>query len=181
MTIEPKIIGYHVNSQDKCKPFLEDEKIVVSEDIYWLGKGMYFWDNMANTNYWVAEKKRKEGLSEVWILRALISLEDDLDLSDEEILEQFNVLWLEYRKKKNNYYKGKYIKPDSPLGMKINLMFDYYSTLNEKFKVIKAVGLYENRREQKFLHGSKVTNKVKILYCVRDKSVILDKEKLEVV
>ncbi len=180
MTIKPNIIGYHVNSQEKCQPFLEDDIFIIYEDIHWLGTGMYFWDNRANANYWV-RKKKKEGLSDIWILQAVISLEDCLDLSDEEILDQFNQLWVAYLKKKNYYHKGKYVKPDSPLGVKLNLLFDFYNNLNENFKVIKAVGMYENRRERDFLNGSMVTNKIKILYCVRDKSVILDKEKLKVV
>ena len=170
ITIKPKIIGYHVNSKEKCQPFLEDDKFIISKDIHWLGNGMYFWDNMANANYWV-RKKKKESLSDIWILQAVISLEDYLDLSDEEILDQFNQLWVAYLKKKNYYHKGKYIKLDSPLGVKLNLLFDFYNNLNKNFKVIKAVGMYENRRERDFLNGSMVTNKIKIL----------DKEKLKVV
>ena len=129
----------------------------------------------------LGKKKKKEGLSDIWILQVVISLEDYLDLSDEEILDHFNQLWVTYLKKKNFYHKGKYVKLDSPLGLKLNLLFDFYNDLNEKFKVIKAIGMYENRRERDFLNGSMVTNKIKTLYCIRDKSVILDKEKLKVV
>ena len=61
MELRTNIIGYHVNDKDRCQKFIDEEEIIIfSEDIYWLGYGMYFWDNQANAKYWIQEKKRKD-------------------------------------------------------------------------------------------------------------------------
>ena len=47
-----KIYLYHCNTKNKCKNFLNNVlKLIESNhkyDDYWLGRGMYYWDNLGN-------------------------------------------------------------------------------------------------------------------------------------
>ena len=53
--------AYHVNDEERCKKFIENKDyIIISDDTFWLGNGMYFWDNNSNANYWLKEKQRKD-------------------------------------------------------------------------------------------------------------------------
>ena len=63
MNFVPNIIGYHANDKEKCQKFVENSICIFSEDTYWLGYGMYFWDTMSNAVYWKTEKFRKLDLS----------------------------------------------------------------------------------------------------------------------
>ena len=54
--MESKIILYHSDEENKCKQFVDKENVLIlsgnTKDDIWLGKGMYFWDNMGNDNWW---------------------------------------------------------------------------------------------------------------------------------
>ena len=55
------IKGYHCNDLERTKKFVENKELIMTqEDGYWLGKGMYFWDNLSNAHYWKKEKERKD-------------------------------------------------------------------------------------------------------------------------
>lgn len=52
--MESRIIIYHSDEEEKCKEFVDNENVLIlsgnSKDDIWLGKGMYFWDNIGNAN-----------------------------------------------------------------------------------------------------------------------------------
>lgn len=52
------LILYHCNKQEECLKFLNKQDYLISsqEDGIWLGKGMYFWDNISNARFWKREK-----------------------------------------------------------------------------------------------------------------------------
>ena len=76
--MESNIIGFHTNTKDKIKNFIEKGIPITSEDTTWLGTGMYFWDNLSNAKYWKNEKIRKnEGSEEtIKIIKANIIIDD---------------------------------------------------------------------------------------------------------
>ena len=43
---KPNIDVYHTNDRLKVKNFLKTNELIISKDTNWLGKGMYFWDNL---------------------------------------------------------------------------------------------------------------------------------------
>ena len=60
--LAPIIKVYHCNSEEKCNDFIIRKKLLESNhpyDSFWLGKGMYFWDNLGNAKYWRKEKLKK--------------------------------------------------------------------------------------------------------------------------
>lgn len=54
--MESKIILFHSDEENKCKRFVYEESSLIvsinSKDDIWLGKGMYFRDNIGNANWW---------------------------------------------------------------------------------------------------------------------------------
>lgn len=170
MELRANIIGYHVNDKDRCEKFVNnDEYIIFSNDTCWLGYGMYFWDNQANAKYWINQKKRKEkDIQYIGQVQANIFIDKLLDLTDEDVLDTFNVLWEQYCSKAR-------INKNQPIGIKIDRLFDFFKLIEDSFKVIRVFGKYENSIERDFLtyqtkkdsSSAKPTNKIKMVYCVR--------------
>ena len=180
MSMEPNIIGYHTNDAKRCQEFLDNGRAIISEDKWYLGCGMYFWDNLANARYWLSEKmrKNKDPLIVEWIIvRANVTLTDMLDLTDDEVLLMVNKLWEMY------CAKNRHACNSDPLGKKIDMLFDYFETsVLSVYKIIKAYDKKAKSLEEtnEFLKDTRVYNDRKCFYCVRDDSVIFDRELVEV-
>ena len=84
------IKGFHANYEEKCKRFVEDGKLITSKDTTFLGKGMYFWDNQHNSKWWKEKKKRDSVQSVVRIVTARIDIEEILDLTDEDVVDNIS-------------------------------------------------------------------------------------------
>lgn len=168
--MESNIIGFHTNTKDKIKNFIEKSIPITSEDTTWLGTGMYFWDNLSNAKYWKNEKIRKnEGSEEtIKIIKANIIIDDILDLTDSDICNSFNFMWNSISPSERSNIK------DNELGKKIDLMFKTYYEFYKDVKVIKCFGEYKNskRNDLDFLISTKLTLNAKTIYCVRDYSCI---------
>lgn len=174
--MESNIIGFHTNNKKKIKNFIEKGIPIISEDITWLGRGMYFWDNISNAKYWKNEKIRKGEVLEkdIDIIKANIIIDDILDLTDKETCEAFNYLWNGISYKKRCKIK------DNELGKKIELIFEMYSYLKESIKVIKCFGNYKNNIDKfDFLNGSRLTLNSKTIYCVIDYNCIKNPKIIE--
>jgi len=166
--------AYHTNTQEKCDDFLKNGTFIEYEDIYWLGTGMYFWDNFSNAFFWFEEKKKKGEGTTFIIIEARLIIEDMLDFTDLNTLEEFNELWKKFCKmKKNVNYK-------SPLGKKINYIFGYFDFLKDKKFVIKANASYPYTPRSRFIEGSDISNKTKTIYCVQSDEFIDEKNCLGV-
>ena len=87
--MESKIILFHSDEESKCKKFIEEENSLIisenSKDDIWLGKGMYFWDNKGNANWWKdkQESRNKDKRYSIVIVNAV--LDKLLDLTDFEV------------------------------------------------------------------------------------------------
>lgn len=184
MELRANIIGYHVNDKDRCEKFVnDDEYIIFSNDTCWLGYGMYFWDNQANAKYWMAQKKRKEKTMQyIGQVQANIFIDKLLDLTDEDVLDAFDRLWEQYCNREK-------INKNQPIGIKLDKLFDFFKLVDDSFKVIRVFGKYENSIERNFLiyqtkkdnSSVKLTNKIKMVYCVRSCEYVRNRTLEEVV
>jgi hypothetical protein len=157
----PNIIGYHANDSNRCLEFVNYRTIINSEDTYWLGRGMYFWDNLSNAKYWVSEKRRKAQEVTDWsIVQVNIDIEKLLDLTDDDVLNTLMKLWYQYCAKSHRSTKA-------PLGKKIDLLFGYFNFLSSNFCTIKGHGKYD-REQNEFLVGTYVVSNIKTIYCVKN-------------
>lgn len=184
MELRTNIIGYHVNDKDRCERFVkEDEYIIFSNDVSWLGYGMYFWDNQSNAKYWINEKKRKENtIRYIAKVQANIFIDKLLDLTDQDILDTFDRLWEQYSSRGN-------ININQPIGLKLDRLFDFLELLDNSYKVIRVFGKYKKQEEKSFLiyktqedkTSVELTSKIKMVYCVRDYEYVCNRVLEEVV
>lgn len=166
--IRPNIIGYHANTKDKILNCLANKNLIEYKDTDWLGKGMYFWDNIGNAHYWKNEKIRKEEGTEIEILQANIYIDEVLDLTDTQNLKFINNLW-------ERFVSGNLKKdiPQNQLGKRLDYLFEAFS---DKFSygVIKAYGKYktEHTTFYSFFKGSNISIRNKIIYSVKKNECI---------
>lgn len=179
--IRTNIKGYHSNDKERCLKFLNDKNyLITSIDTYWLGFGMYFWDNSNNAEYWFGEKSRKNPKKDYAIVKANIFTDEEklLDLADPETEKMLKFLWNEYCKKKKDE------KREQPLGIKIDKLFKFFDILKDNIKVVKGIGEYDpmNKKEEIFInknieyHGPKIRGNLKTIYCIREADVVVNRK-----
>ena len=174
--IRPGIQAFHVNDKARCDRFLEDESyLIISNDRYWLGNGMYFWDNNENADYWLNEKIRKDNTKEYKVVKAIVYTDDEmLDLTTNESQGLVNLLWDKYCEKTGEEKR-------KPLGEKLNMLIKFFNILSTT-KIIKGVGDYnlDNKKSDCLKNSNKFTGPqirsyIKIIYCVRDPSIVISR------
>lgn len=176
--MESKIILFHSDEESKCKKFIEEENSLIisenSKDDIWLGKGMYFWDNKGNANWWKdkQESRNKDKRYSIVIVNAV--LDKLLDLTDFEVYMKMEELWQEICKLCN-------LDSNVPVGKKLNFLFE---TLNfeEEYDLIKVYGKYNHTPNKGFFKfdyrsmKSEPTMVIKCIYSIRNEECIVEKE-----
>lgn len=177
----PNILGFHTNTTEKAKEFVEESKMIFYSDKQYLGYGMYFWDNLGNAKYWANKKLRESGgtIKEVQICTANILLDDPiLDLTDVRIIATLRELWLAYCKKQGEKRVKQY------LGTIIDILREFFPEMME-MKVAKCHGDYSHYTKNKFLVdlGDKayIDNRPRTIYSVICETKVKDPKYLELV
>ena len=166
---KPVVIGFHTNSKEKCDKLLKGE-FCASEDTNWLGKGLYFWDNFSNAQYWKNQKIRKKEVfdkEQISIIKAYIDCERVLDLTDTEILNTMNRVW------ECIYIIDSKVDRNLQLGKRIDFLLKRFPDM--ECPVVKGIGEYRNSENHKFFSGTRLVSDVKIIYSVRDDKAILSR------
>ncbi len=187
MEIRENIKVYHCNDKQRCEKFLKEDNYLIwsEEEGIWLGSGMYFWDNLANAQYWKGQKKRKtNNRKPLSIVCSNIYIDNFLDLTDIDNCYIIEKLWENYcnmMKKSYEYYKN------VELGGKLNILFrskvtrEYFS----KYNVIKVIGNYPYTQPSPLFYYD-VNNKkpqptlsAKCIYNVKNPDCIFNKKLVE--
>lgn len=182
--IRPIAKVYHCNSEEKCNDFIIKKKLLESNhpyDSFWLGKGMYFWDNLGNAKYWKKKKLKRDETQNLKIVSCFVSLEKMLDLTDDEEIKVVEKIWqtldlnpeLNIRKKKI-----------TKIGDKLNFLFDFVTEFLEEYNIIKTIGenykynnlFFDNERFSSVKPGtsSKVIYNAKKVNCIEDKGRVIE-------
>lgn len=166
--LRPNIIGYHTNIDKKILSCLSNGNLIIFKDTFWLGRGMYFWDNLGNANYWKYEKIRKgEGtVLDIKIIQANIFVDNILDLTDSQNLEFIDKLWERFVK---NNIKEKI--PKEHLGKRLDYLFESFPEYFS-YGVIKALGVYKYVSTNTFFKETNISVKSKLIYSVKKKDYI---------
>lgn len=168
---------YHANDTQKCELFLKnDEYLICSEDRYYLGTGMYFWDNLKRAKWWLTAKKHNHGI----IVSANINCNNVLDTTDEDILASLNKLYADIREKIEKHNKFIIKRNIVPLGVRLDILFDFCTKL-QQFTCIYGLVKYENRVEDPFLKDTPLTRNPKSILLVKKPEIISDKKKEDVI
>lgn len=169
---------YHVDTVSRNKSFVSGAYHPSLEDGKWCGKGMYFWDNLSNADYWIRIKERhKVGQYNVAGSELICSSDDILDLTDDHVVKQLSIV--------AQYFANKYdIDIDmTSNGKVINFVYDILKEQDNKlFSVVKAIGYYPNKKSDNFirinedLSGKRrynvVTDRARTIYCVRERDLV---------
>jgi hypothetical protein len=172
----PNIIGYHANHDDRCKIFVNDGKLIWSNDVDYLGGGMYFWDNVSNTHWWKVKKiksAKKEGMTDVIIsmVSANILLGDHvLDLTDKKQTKLVRKLWNEYCDKKRCKQRKK------PMGVILDLLFTFFDEQFDAIKVLKGHGDYSTNPDWTMLEETRLDGRTRTIYSVKSPDVLKNRQ-----
>lgn len=162
------ILAYHVNYQEKCDNFIHGNiPLIISEDTQYLGRGMYFWGNNGNAQYWYNDRKRKEPQEIFCALKCNILLDKLLDLTNSKIRNKMDKLWLSCKEQARK--AG--IKKEA--GAQIDYMLNL-AKLDGAFTVCKMHGKYNAPFSTLTEMNSRyMACDVREIYCVKDAMAIL--------
>ncbi len=174
------IRGYHSNTEQKCKDFIEKNILIKSDDQLFLGKGMYFWDNSTNAMEWKETKKRQYPNDNILTVMARINIDNILDLTDKKVIDTINELWGKYIKKLRGNDIGKFYCSDEKV--KLGVVLDSLPIINQL--PVRRIALNYRTDYNPFYKFSnlKVCNfssSMKMVYMVKDKNCITDESYYE--
>jgi hypothetical protein len=157
--MKEKTTLYHVNTHAKVNNLIDNNELNISvheSDNQYTGTGMYFWDNKGNANYWLGEKLKHESKKNLCLLviSAEYSTDELLDLMDYAQEKEYqNIL---SRLSKIGVFSGK------TLGEKVDYLCDYLGC-----KLVRSLTYYPGTPQTNLLEQSRVTNKSKVIYCIK--------------
>lgn len=176
--MESKIILFHSDEESKCKKFVEKENgLIISgntKDDIWLGKGMYFWDNKGNANWWKNKQQNRNKDKRYSIVTVNAILNNLLDLTDFEVYMEMEELWKQICKQCD-------LDSNIPLGKKLDFLFEAFN-FGKEYDLIKVYGKYNrtpNKGFFKFDYQSmkpEPTISIKCIYSIRNEKCIVEKE-----
>lgn len=172
------LILYHCNKQEECLKFLNKQDYLISsqEDGIWLGKGMYFWDNISNARFWKREKIKRESNSQLSIVCIKANGDRILDLTDLEVCNKIADIWIKLSE------KGKIKFENEPLGKKLNVLYEIFPDFIKMYPMIKIYGMYSKTPKNNLFSYDIRTQKAeptlisKCIYSIKDSKCILEKE-----
>lgn len=164
---------YHCNEKEKIETVMTTKRYDILKSVndrFWLGDGIYFWDNMGNAQYWKSERLRKNHQKEYDIACMLVCLDNKLDLTDSNVRIALEGTFEVLAEKEGNFATWGF-------GEKINYIMKKRQEIQEKYHVIVADGSYPNTKtylfRQKFSKYPSLTVKTKRIYNVINKKAIL--------
>ncbi|AGK96705.1 hypothetical protein [Clostridium pasteurianum] len=176
--LRTNVKGYHVNDNERCLKFISEEKyLITSKDKFWLGFGMYFWDNNSNAEYWKKQKIKKEPNVTYIKVSSNIFIDEEylLDLTDVNIVNGLEYLWKLYCKKKKE-------EENQPLGIKIDKLIEFFEDM-KSIKVIKGIGNYDinHNKTNTFINkesysGPQIDCNLKAIYCARNYGFVVNRK-----
>ena len=174
---------FHVDTQKNNENFIMGGTLPPSlEDGDWAGRGIYFWDNLGNAQYWLKEKNRKNQKQKYNIVRTYLSVpaNEVLDLTEPTEIRSFE-------ESISTMQRMKLL--DKKIGTKHKgaIINAYWKVLNSfgnatLFSVVKVIGYYPKINNSIYFKENDtqkniqpyVTIKGKVIYAIRDLQVLSD-------
>jgi hypothetical protein len=180
---------YHTDFDSSNKKFINEGELLLStDDKYWCGDGMYFWDNKSNAVYWRQKKKAKFPNKRFSICMASLrcnSNSDLLDLTDRETANDFKRIAEHYRNSLPSEYRPTFQSYE--YGAMINFVRNsMIKDGRDTFNVVKVIGSYGIDQKNYLIRGNDnfykrdthsfphITTQAKVIYSVWDYSLLSD-------
>lgn len=164
--------GFHANDKTRCEKFLSNYSyLIISEDTDFLGNGMYFWEQQSRAEWWLKEKHKDV------IVCAEIITDDMLDLNDPVVCSKIQHLYERIGSAVKNRYIKRYPKMDMQTGVKLNVLFESFSSYMNAFKVVRGTRIYDIE-EPLFLVNSKLSSRAVDIYCIKTPDVAIKRARV---
>lgn len=165
---------YHCNTRENiCNAVLTKDYSALksNNDRFWVGNGIYFWDNLSNAKYWKREKERKNNSDiEFCIGSGMVKLDNLFDLTDSDIRKDLEKVF-------ESYYEVNPKLEERDFGEKMNFYMNEEPTIKDKYDVIKVHGNYPRQNTKLYRYDQfkvGLTPQVKTIYNVINDSAILE-------
>jgi len=170
--------GFHANSIAECEKFLAEKTYIISSenDTDYLGKGMYFWEHKSNAEWW---QKKKKDVSNSMIVSAELSLENALDLTDDDVCKMLDKMRTLIDKSIiRKIGRERNSKSKDAMGVILDSLFEAFSKQMSVFDIVKAVKHYDGKKEAEFLASSPFTTKSVLILCAKTAAPIGERTKV---
>lgn len=160
---------FHVGSKETIEKFCSDALFLpISNHPYdnkWAGMGMYFWDNIGNSNWWLNKKGDRK--ANYLICKCILQVQENLilDLTDD-------VQWKKIEEIINFFGKDQGVKKLDELGIRLDFIL---SKELLDFAVVKLLGDYPTRATPAFFKYEGINLKLahvdvsgRVIYCIKE-------------
>lgn len=173
------MIGFHANYVEECERFLSEESYMIDSktDTEYLGRGMYFWEHKSNAEWW---QKTKKSASASMIVSAELSLENALDLTDDDVCKRLNLMFSYINKAVVKKIARERNRTDAngAMGIILDSLFEAFNPQLGKFNIVKAAKPYDKKPEADFLVSSPFTTKNILILCAKTTAPIGARKKV---
>ena len=173
------MLGFHANYIPECERFLSEESYIIDSktDTEYLGRGMYFWEHQSKAVWW-AQTHKKDSAS--MIVSAELSLENVLDLTDDDICKMLNKMFSYVDKSIVRKIARERNCADSKgaMGIVLDSIFEAFNPQMSKYDIVKAAKSYDKKDEAEFLVASPFTTKIVLILCAKTNAPIGARKKV---
>lgn len=169
------MVGFHANDAIRCEKFISDGTLIISEDLEYLGTGMYFWDSYSQANWWKTEKEKER------IVSAVINTDDEdhfLNIQDPEYEKYLARMYDKAAKALSFGIKQKlekyHLTLDQCVGLKLDLIFNSYKSFNQQIDVIKGIYTKKSKKDD-FFYNTMFSRECVEIHCVRHEKAIVSR------
>ena len=153
-----------------------------TRDDNWLGKGVYFYDELYKATNWSKNKIKynKESLKELAVIKNNISVlrKHILDLTDYECRKKYNRCLISCEKIIKISSKEK-LSEEKRLAKKRCAFFDLISEDNDFYLIIAELQLHSDDQLNQILRGMGISVNNEVQYCLKKTSCIISKQLLK--
>lgn len=114
------------------------------------------------------------------IVSAELSLENVLDLADEDICDKLNKMFSYIDKSvvRKIARERNCDNSNGSMGIILDSLFEAFSTQMSKYDIVKAVKIYDRKPEAEFLASSPFTTKIVLILCAKTAAPIGARKKV---
>lgn len=173
------MLGFHANYVEECERFLSEESYIIDSktDTEYLGRGMYFWEHQSKAVWWANTHKKD---SAAMIVSAELSLENVLDLTDDDICEMLGKIFSFINKsvvrkieKERNCTNSR-----GAMGIILDSIFEAFKSQMSKYDIVKAMKSSDKKPESDFLVSSPFTTKIVTILCAKTNTPIGERKRV---
>lgn len=173
------MVGFHANYVSECEKFLSEKSYIIDSknDTEYLGRGMYFWEHKSRAEWWRKSHKKD---SDSMIVSAELSLENALDLTDDEIVNEISrmVTYIDKSVIRNKKKERNASSSGNSVGVILDSVLEAFNRDMSKYDIIKAFAKNDKKKENDFFCSSNLTTKPSMILCAKNNAPIGERKRV---